>query len=121
MKSATPKEPRPRVMGWSVVAHLQLAVMSGGRALNVVCSPIPGSIEWSVVALEGAMPSSKSPSNDEVIESVMADHAHKNLGNVRGMHDAIAKAEAYAAEWQRQRDKAEDDRCACVEIKGDVA
>lgn len=94
------------LIGWQTSAYLSLTSRCGDRTLLIALQPLPGSMDWQLIALETVV--------EGGIESVLSDHAHKNLGKVSGVLSGIAKAEKYAAAWQTRE---EELRCDCVPIR----
>jgi molybdopterin-guanine dinucleotide biosynthesis protein A len=105
-----------RLMGWTTQSAVVLSVTHKDRALQIMCVQIGGTTQWSVVALEakkvddGAIPK-------DVIDGVLDQHRHENLGPVEGLLAAMEVAEAYAARWQRKKvTSGTHEACECTDI-----
>ena len=100
---------KTHVMGWSFNTQLNLSVTGHDRRLVVAVAQIPGTVGWSVIALESA------DANTGSIDAIFEDHSHASLPEQRDVQSAIALAEKYAEHWQRNRETARE-ACACEEI-----
>ena len=110
LHDVAPEMKPPPFTGWQALANLALTVRCGDRTLLVALQHYLGTTDWQLIALETVV--------EGGIESVFSDHAHKNLGRVKGMIEAIAAAEKYAALWLAQREAREEElRCDCGPIR----
>jgi len=100
--------PRPLgcVMGWSSMA--QMHVTGHELRLMVAVMQEPSQVGWQLFAFETAMTS-------KTAKDVLGSHAHEVLPMQRTLSAAIAFAEKYAENWQRDRKTAL--RCTCGSIE----
>lgn len=117
-KKSTPQAKKKRTM-WTTAAMLTLTSTHGSRLLTVMVMPVPGLLEWQMVAVETKKPTPTTREGmteaiGDALGDFFDDHGHKDLGSTRDVRDAIEIAERYAHDWQRERERVEP--CPCEEI-----
>jgi hypothetical protein len=96
---------------WQIATQIQASLTRGDRMLGLALVPLRDG--WMVAAFETPAPP-KGAGDADVASGVLAQHAHKMLGEQRTLEEAMDAAEAFASDWEAGLDL---DRCGCTEIK----